>query len=312
MKNTSILAFCILAISLLASCSKSDSLLNENLNGFSPEKDKENVNRILQIRGTYRTNQNLPRKSSPISIGPSTYNPSVPYIIRQRPKTETDTIEIGNETQAFIPIKLTDVPYGDKFKPVTVYFKVTGAQGVWKIPFERDISQIAGSISLAVPALVREGGFRVTLCTELACVYPGYDSIRVITDTVNAFLSVRPPLPCNSSYKGGAGLTIRKVNLGEKAGKVKVTFYSYGIPDRMEIRQGGKYLASTCPMIPDNAAYPRCSENNCFIITRADGTEGRELIFDFDPSKGPFVEIIVLGWCGNPDTSWVIDIDCPE
>jgi len=97
MKNTSLLAFCILAISLLASCSKSDSVLNENLIGFSPEKDKENVNRILQIRGTYRTNQNLPRKSAPIKIGPFTYNPSEPYIIRQRPKTENDTIEIGED-----------------------------------------------------------------------------------------------------------------------------------------------------------------------------------------------------------------------
>jgi len=309
MKNTSILAFCILAISLLASCSKSDSLLKENLIGFSPETDKENVNRILQIRGSYRSNQNLPRKSAPISIGPLTYNPSVPYIIRQRPKTENDTIEIGNETQAFIPIKLSNVDYGQFFKPVTVYFKVTGAQGVWKIPFERDISQIAGSISLAVPALVREGGFRVTLCTELACVYPGYDSIRVITDTVNAFLTIRPPLPCNSSYEGGAGLTIRKVNLGDKAGKVKVRFKTYGINDRMEIRQGEKYLASTCPTIPDNVAYPRCSEDFCFIIT---GGEWREYEFDFDPSKGPFVEIIVLGWCGNPDTTWVIDIDCPK
>jgi len=309
MKNTSILAFCILAISLLASCSKSDSVLNENLIGFSPEKDKENVNRILQIRGTYRTNQNLPRKSAPIKIGPFTYNPSEPYIIRQRPKTENDTIEIGNETQAFIPIKLTNVDYGQYFKPVTVYFKVTGAHGVWKIPFERDISQIAGSISLAVPALVREGGFRVTLCTELACVFPGYDSIRVMTDTVNAFLSVRPPLACNTTYLGGAGLTIRKVYLGDIAGKVKVEFTTGGINDRMEIRHGGKYVVSTCPTIPDNSSYPRCSEDYCFVLT---GAVPNKYEFNFDPSKGPFVEVIVLGWCGSLDTIWEVNVGCPE
>jgi hypothetical protein len=309
MKNTSLFAFCILAISLLASCSKSDSVLNENLIGFSPEKDKENVNRILQIRGTYRTNQNLPRKSSPITIGPFTFNPSEPYIIRQRPKTENDTIEIGNETQAFIPIKFTNVDYGQYFKPVTVYFKVTGAKGVWKIPFERDISQIAGSISLAVPALVREGGFRVTLCAELACIFPGYDTIRVVTDTVNAFLSVRPPIPCNTTYTGGAGLTIRKFSLGEKAGKVKVRFITYAVNDRLEIRHGGKYVVSSCPTIPDNASYPRCSDDNCFIITNKDW---REFFFDFDPRNGPFVEVIVLGWCGNTITGWSVNVGCPE
>jgi hypothetical protein len=309
MKNTSLIAFCIIAISLLASCSKSDSVLNENLIGFSPEKDKENVNRILQIRGTYRTNQNLPRKSAPIKIGPFTYYPSEPYIIRQRPKTENDTIEIGNETQAFIPIKFTNVDYGQYFKPVTVYFKVTGADGVWKIPFERDISQIAGSISLAVPALVREGGFRVTLCTELACVFPGYDSIRVITDTVNAFLSVRPPLPCSTTYRGGAGLTIRKVFLGDKSGKVKVEFETGGINDRMEIRHGSKYVASTCPTIPDNNSYPRCTESSCFVVT---GQNANEYEFYFDSAISSFVEVIVLGWCGNPNTEWRVKVGCPE
>jgi hypothetical protein len=68
-------------------------------------------------------------------------------------------------------------------------------------------------------------------------------------------------------------------------------------------------VVSTCPSIPDNSSYPRCSEENCFIIT---GKEWREFVFDFDPKNGPFVEVIVLGWCGNADTGWSVNVGCPE
>jgi hypothetical protein len=96
--------------------------------------------------------------------------------------------------------------------------------------------------------------------------------------------------------------------LGDKPGKVRVGFETGGINDRMEIRHGSKYVASTCPTIPDNNSYPRCTESSCFIVT---GQNSNEYEFYFDPALGPFIEVIVLGWCGNSNTEWRINVGCP-
>ena len=303
----------LLLLFLVTACSKTDSLLQDNRSGFNPATEKEEVNRILQMRGSYLENTALPSRSAPINISGFTFRPPSLFLMRQwNDPGKMDTVEIGNETRAFIPIKFSDVEFGQYFKPVNVYLKVSGAKGRWKVPFEPDISQVAGSVSLAVPALVREGEFKISLCAELACIFPGYDSIRVFTDTVNALLTVRAPIPCGfDSLYGRSGLTIRKVDFGEntKAGKVKVRFKTFGIPDRLEVRYGGEFVISTCPVLPVNTSYPRCNENGCWPITYE---EWWDYEFQYDPARGRFAEFLVLGWCPDKKTGWRIQVSCPR
>ena len=311
-KGTWLFLFFALVIS---ACSKTDfPELKDNQIGFDPATEKEEVNRILQVpNGTYWPEKPLPSKSGPITISSLTYRVSQPYIIHLWPpdSNRVDSIEIGNELNAFIPIKFTQVEYGQYFKPVNAYLKVSGASGHWKLPIQNDASNQSGSISLAVPALVREGDLKITICTELACVFPGYDTIRVFTDTVNALLVVRPPIPCGSIIKGKFGLSIRKFDFGEykEPGKVKVRFQTGGIPDRLDVRYGGQYVVSTCSSKPDENSFPNCAGTDCWPITNE---SWKEFEFEYSPSKGRFAEFYILGSCTELRTIWFLDVSCPK
>jgi hypothetical protein len=221
-----------------------------------------------------------------------------------------DTIEVGNEIQGFIPIRFSETEFSQFFRPLRVFFKVSGANSMWTIPFKPDQSLVNGSIFLTVPALVNAGPVKVTMSAELGCIFPGYDSIRVFTDTVSAILDIRPALKCNAMIKGSNGLTILKMDMEENPGLVKVRFQPFGVPDRFQIRQGSEYILSSCPSMPDGASLPRCEEEFCFI--RKDNNGWYEYSFNYNPSKGRFIEILVLGWCSEQITTWNMEVSCPQ
>lgn len=306
-------AFALLWL-LVSSCSKTDfPELKDNGTGFDPATEKEQVNRILQIQGTFQANTQLPLESKPLTINSFTFRVPKPYILHLWPSSaeKTDSIEIGNEMKTFIPVKFSDVEFGQYFNPVNVYLKVTGATGLWKLPVQRDVSNKSGSITLSVPALVREGVLKITLCAELACVYPGYESIRVFTDTVNAQLVVRPPIPCGTTIRGKYGFSVCKFDFGNttKEGIVKVRFQTGGIPDRLDVLHGGRYVISTCQTLPDPGSFPTCQGSNCWPITNQDW---KEMDFLYKPSNGRFAEFYILTWCNDFTTEWILDVSCPK
>jgi hypothetical protein len=318
--------FLIATGACLASCSKSeDPVLKDNLPGFDPVVQKEEVNRMLQIRGSYLENTPLPKSVSDTisAFGQDVLVKAPKVFLRENwlNPASMDTIEIGNEMAVLIPISFTDFPNTNLkpfFVPVNIYFKVTGSTGRWKIPIQLNSGGVVGggsnnSFSIAVPALVREGNFKVTLCTEFACNFPGYDTLRIFTDTVNALFSVRPPILCGrDSIIGGAGLTIRKIDFGstEKAGKVKIQFKTYGIADRLHVRVGNRVVVSSCRFgFPNPAISPKCSDLDCWDITY---NQWKSYEFDYNPSDGRYAEFLVFGWCGNQLTSWKLFVSCPQ
>lgn len=320
MKRIPFLFIVLIPALLLWACSKSeDPVLKNNENGFDPRTDFEAVNRVLQVMGSYLENMPLPSKSAPRNITAfglsAVVSPPALFIINNwQPKVRIDTIEIGNEIPAFIPLRFTDFPnpaIGSYFKPVNAYLKVSGAKGRWKIPLtETPGTNVA--LNLAVPALVREGSCKITLCTEFSCRLSGYDTLRIFTDTVNAVLSIRTPVPCGSDpYFGRYGLTVKKFSFEDydKPGKVKVRFRTFGVPDRLEIRYGGQYVVSSCSQIPAAASLPKCPDGDCFIITN---TDWKDYEFNFDPAKGKFAEALITGWCQDTLTQWSLEVGCPE
>ena len=319
--------FLIATGAFLASCSKSeDPILKESLIGFDPAVQKEEVNRILQLKGSYLENTPLPSKSLPkrisgFGLSAVVEPPALFFRDELINPSSMDTMEIGNEIEAQIPVTLSGfqnpILYS-YFIPVNLYFKVSGAKGRWKIPAPKNADGIVGgggtaSLSISVPALVREGNFMITVCAELACNLPGFDTVRLFTDTVNALFSIRPPIPCGGdSILGKAGLTIRKIDFGPqaKAGMVKVRFRTGGLADRLDIRFGGKFVVSTCANgLPSPGSYPRCSNTDCWKLTYENW---EDYAFYFDPAKGRFAEFLILGFCGNSETKWGLDVDCPE
>lgn len=320
MKRIQFLLAVLFPALLFWACSKSeDPILKNTQNGFDPTYEFEAVNRILQIRGSYLENTPLPFKSPPRSITAfgisATVSPPEVYIINNWQKQgKMDTIEIGNEIPAFLPLRFTDFPnqaLGSYFRPINAYLKVSGANGRWKIPLtETPGTNLA--LTLAVPALIREGSCKITVCTEFACRLSGYDTLRIFTDTVSTVLSIRTPVPCgNEPFIGRYGLSVRKFSFEgyDKPGKVKVRFRTFGVPDRLEIRYGGQYVVSSCSQIPPATSFPKCPDGDCFIITNSNW---REYEFNFDPLKGKFAEALITGWCQDTLTQWNLQVDCPE
>jgi hypothetical protein len=308
---------------VISACSKTEfPELKDNQIGFNPATEKEEVNRILQVKGTYLADSAFPAKSGTITIVyqgiPFSYNGSQLFLFR---KGVQDTIEVGNESNAFIPLRLSKVDKGDFFTPKFAYLKVTGAKGLWKIPVEPDPSEPTLDISsdgfcnLAVPALVREGDIKISICVASQCNFPGYTSIMVYSDTINALLSVRKPIPCGSdTIKGRAGLTIRKIDFGENAlkGTVRIRFKSFGIPDRLDVRFRQQYVVSTCNEKPDAANFPSCKPDGCFKTTGVSGQQWFDYSFPFDPANGRYAEVLVRGSCDDPRTLWELQVFCPE
>gem|GEM_PF-941368 len=313
-----------MAAMLISGCSKTDfPELKENGIGFDPLAEKEEVNRILQVPGgIYTDNTSFPSRSGPLTIvyqGFSfTYNVSRLFLMNL---SKVDTIEIGNESNAFIPLRFTSVDKGESFTPKFAYIRVSGAKGLWKIPIEPDPSQQTADVSsdgfcsLAVPALVREGDIAVSISAALQCNFPGFENNIVYTDTVRAILSVRKPIPCGrDTVKGRAGLTIRKIDFGEnaQAGTVNIKFKSFGIPDRMEVRMNGKYIVSTCDEMPDDATFPSCKPDWCFKTTGVSGENWFDYFFPYDPANGRYAEVLIRGSCDDPRTGWYFYVGCPQ
>jgi hypothetical protein len=295
----------------LVACSKSeDPVLKTTRTGFNPEENKEAVNRILQIKGFLEENRNFPKKSDPVSLSGFTYFPPKPFIIREIPPSGLDSIEIGNEINAFIPIRFTTTEFSNFFKPTRVFLRVSGAKSLWTVPFSPDQSLVDGSVPVIIPGLVNEGNIKMTLCAELACIFPGYENLRVVTDTVNFHLIVRPALRCNSLINGSNGIFIRKMDLGSAPGRVKVRFQTDGVPDRFDLKINGKYVLSSCPVLPGPTTIPGCKDPSCFIIIENQGW--KEYQFNYIPSEGPFLEIFAVGWCAAENTGWNLQIGCPE
>jgi hypothetical protein len=300
-------------VMVISACSKTDfPELKDNKIGFDPATEKEEVNRILQVKGAFMAESALPAKSNPINLNGFNFQVPDPYIIHIWPKGEgnMDSIEIGNELMAYIPVKIKQVDFGQYFKTTNIFMKVTGASGHWKIPVSPESLPGEEYFTISVPSLVREGSFEISLCAELVCVFPGYESIRVFTDTVNALLNIRPPLQCGSIVRGSSGLSIRKLDFGNSgSGKVNVRFITGGIPDRFDIRINGKYVLSSCPSLLKEGTYPQCSENTCFVIT---GNEWRDFEFDYNSEEGTFADVLIMGYCEDRRTGWSLQVNCPK
>jgi len=276
----------------IASCKKGDADLLSTEIGIDPNTNKEGLNRAIQLKGHY-VEDTMPSatKSGPILFSLRAIH---------------DTIEIGDETNAIIPLSIPDQGI---FKLCGMNLKVAGAKGYWKVPARNDGASSDYAVELVVPRLVKEGGFRVLLCAEL-CYSFGGNSLNVVTDTIPVYLNVRPSLNCGDTIRGFSGLTIRKFKMENRKGKVKIQLASGGTPDRMDVYLGGKRILSTCPA--SVTGFPKCNTPpECYRAT-GQNTRFEDYFFDYDPKDGEFVELLMTGWCTDPKTSWIVRMGCPQ
>lgn len=273
---------------VLFSCKKGTVEMESTEIGIDPIGNINALNRALQLKGHFEEGA-FPTQTvgSPVQIN----------IVAPR-----DTIEIGDETKAFIPVS---IPNQGFLKLCGMYMKVAGATGYWKVAAVNDSLSSDYFMEVTIPKLVRSGTVRITVCSQLC-----FSNQSIVTDTASIILNVRPPLPCGSKINGEAGLYIRKFDLGAKKGKVKLQFKTGTIGDRLDVKYNGVYVMSTCETVPGKGKYPKCSDPaSCFIIT---GEVTKTFLIDYDPAKSRFIEVYVMGFCDLPKTRWDLNVGCPE
>jgi len=273
---------------VLISCKKGTVEMQSTEIGIDPIGNINALNRALQLKGHFEEGP-FPTQTvnSPVQI----------HIVATR-----DTIEIGDETKAFIPVSIPDQGF---LKLCGMYMKVAGASGYWKVATVNDSVSSDYFVEVTIPKLVRSGTIRITVCSQLC-----FNNQSIVTDTASIILNVRPPLPCGSAINGQAGLYIRKFDLGAKKGKVKFQFLTGTIGDRLDVKYDGNYVLSTCESVPGKGKYPKCSDPaSCFIIT---GEHTQTFQIDYDPEKSRFIEVYVMGYCDLPQTIWELKVGCPE
>lgn len=287
--------FLMVLLFALFSCKKEEAdLLNTSIR-YDPGRDTEALSKSLQMRGHYYADSMLPAKTD---TGVILFNMVAPQ----------DTIEAGEETSIYIPFTIPDQGF---FKLCATNLQVAGASGFWRVNAVNDTGSSDYSVELAIPSIIRQGNIRLRMNAEL-CFSLGNQSRRVVTNTVEVLLTVRPALSCGDTLMGTTGLTLAKFYMGEKKGKVKMLLSTGRVGDRVDIRFGGRYILSTCPgqgLRPSQ--FPRCnSPAECFVITG--DRKFVEYSFDYDPAISRFIELYAMGFCGQAQTVWIVRMGCPQ
>ncbi|WP_339905951.1 hypothetical protein [uncultured Cyclobacterium sp.] len=218
--------------------------------------------------------------------------------------------ELSPGTTIYLPLNYTTANSGNI---AGVYLHIEGSDHYWKIPIAKigesttqskhsRVNNTYSSIVIPInlPDYVTPGSFNL--------IYSLFDQQGKISESASTQASVKAASEgCSFSAKGEEGLYTKRIILGNDPGTITVKHTMYSIPDRMDIRYNGKWVASTAssPLLPNE--FPPSSI--CY-----DGTEGyvsgyRTYTINYDPSVSKYVDIYMYG-CFESSTAWDFWVSC--
>jgi hypothetical protein len=301
---------------VLSACKKDYDELPDSLIGIDPVKEKTTLNKLLMLEGSFRENGIFPRKTGITPLGATSIS------------NYPDTVSAGVGEPIIIQFNLSN-PIPPAFaKLCSLYIKVSGSQGYWSAKW--DTANTRGNefaFQLRVPfGLVRAKSFKLTYAIDIRAfrAIPGSNDTIFITDTVNTFVNLVPGANCGDTLRlPSMRLSIRKWNLGDRKGRVKVgflsTFSNANAPDRFDIKYNNRYVVSTAPTLLPPSQIPRCKGTGVdneegFIFTNG-WMQKPEWEFDYDPAISREVIVYGLGNCyiGSAATGgYSITLSCPQ
>jgi hypothetical protein len=182
-----------------------------------------------------------------------------------------------------------------------IYLQILGAtNGYYKIT-NPGTSTNSGTIVIPmnIPGNVVKGEFTIEFCIV--------DANGLISSYRQTLIVIRSTLQCvNASNSGHEGLTFTQVDLGSKAGQVSLSYNTYTVPDRVDVFQGNTWLGGT-GLNPGSIVPPLC---NCNSLLPGFIGERSSIDFNYEPSKGRIITIVVSGCLGG-GTAWVWNLSCP-
>ncbi len=281
----------------ISACKKGDLEMKSTEIGIDPAVNIDMVNQLLQCEGTI-IEGNLPAKRKGF------FGQIYPILLRDG-TLKVDSVFFKYDDSLFVTFRIPSMP--NFYKIRSLQFKLEGANSFWKVDRIDDNSG-EYAFAFAIPRLVKQSNLRIDFNAEVFA-FAGSRRDSAVTDSATIYLKVPKPLKCGTLVKGTSGISQRQYILGDKAGKVKVLFNTGGIGDRMDVRYNGRYIISTCPALLENWQFPKCNAPaECFL---RNGNEFTEFTFDYDPAVSKTLDIIVTGYCSDPQTLWDLKVECP-
>ena len=187
-----------------------------------------------------------------------------------------------------------------------VYIQVQGADGSYYSVSPTIATSDDGYyyITISMPAGLTNGKFtfRYNVQDKLSSVSNIASTVVEITDEVAS---------CSNSNKTGtSGLTFATLSLGNTRGSVTIAYETYGLPDRIDIYQGERWIAGTGDD-PGSPVPPMCECSKPKVGFVSTSTT-KQLRFDYEPSKGRNITVVMSGCLGSGTAwEWTL-IEAPE
>ena len=247
---------------------------------IDPATDPSGFSRALRIEGSNES-------------GDMPINPSNTFSINQAQKEATVT----KGATLYVPFTFTS-----QTPIVGVFLQVVGADNFWKIP-TKNVQTASGTyiFSINIPKNILNGSASIT--------YAAFDANGKTTNKIEMnteVTSTQTVCVAGEPFRasGSRGLYQKTLLLGNKAGVVTISYDMYTLPDRLDIRYNGQWVAST------GRLGPPTKSRACF-----DGQEGYvpgtgTLKVQYDPAISKEIEIYMTGCEGN--TQWDLFVSCPD
>lgn len=309
-KHITLLFIVIFSTILLSACNKNYDELPDTLIGIDPVKDPNMLNKLLMLEGSFRENEPFPAKTGMTPLGATAIS------------GHPDTVSVSLGEPIFIQFGLNNPIPAAFARLKAMYLKVSGAKGYWSIRWDTaNTTSNNFAFSFRVPyGLVRPHSFKIAYAIDIRAIrpIPLVSDTMFITDTVNTVVNLIRPANCGDTLRlPGGKLSIRKWNLGNKKGRVKVSFLStysnFDSPDRFDIKYNNRYILSTATTLLPSTQIPKCkgtgvSNEEGFIYTNG----WKNYYFDYDPAISTEVIFYGLGNCYSAAGGYSISLSCPE
>ncbi len=264
---------------------------------LDPFADVNAISRGLEIEGMMRSGT-APATPSANEVQINAFQPSA---------------SISPDNVLFIPFS-----YSSSTGIAGVYLQVANADHYWDIPVSSSggapasaaTSPFGGSPAAAgVGTLVLPVGIPDhVLPGPLTLNYRAYDGQGNVSNHVDLDATIVARTRGGGSSRifptvsGNDGLTVRSYDLGSTRGKVSIAWETYSVPDRIDVRYGGTWKASTGTTLDELRVPPIL---DCTDASGADGFVGSSgnFTFDLEPDVDPTIDVYVSG-CLNGGTQW--------
>lgn len=279
-----ILPICFTALLLLflSSCSKDEG---SDAASVLPS-DANAIAKILVIpNATLVNSPDLPT-SSPIAEAPTV--------------TNIDTnISYSSGSNIVLPADLYS-PLKTNIKGV--YVQVKGADTYYNVAINSNINNGLISLPIGLPSAVGAG--------NLVLILKFYDNNGKVSSIIEINVTVTIADNCGKTkVSGGQGLTSNLFKLPDTSGKIKISYETYTVKDKIDVFQNGVWIGGT-GSFTERATLRRAL--NCSVATEALGYVGKksEFLFDYNPALGKEIEVVVSG-CELGGTKWEYEFSCP-